>query len=878
MSDGTTLVQWVRKGDPDQVAQLLGGMTDAERRACVPALKDLRKELRVEPWGRPARAAYPALRVAGAACHTGAAAAAAWIGAADWRWSGQAVPELLRVLGDREKEWQADVAHRLAALPLSRGVSFEVVSGLVALSGCPVPTTEAYVVGWVDHVNGEVRGRRSLADRLRAEPHLAALTAALFETDDIGGRLDWFEADSPVSWSHGLATLTAEGVLERKVVVDGCVARLVRGGRPSDLRLFLKVLDRLALSRDEERERLADWAALCADGAGPVAGYAQKVLGALALDGDVPVRSLAEVSVAVLFRPEKKLVRAQLVLLDKVLRKGTPQGAAPVADEVLPAVGEAFGHADTEVQERALKVVARHLAGAGSAAREQLVLAAQQLSAGPRSRAEEVLGVRLAVDGPYQEVLPPAAEPFRLCPAPDSAAEVAEEVGALLSSGGDTAALERTLDGLMRHAYRDRAALKEALQPVVARRWWYGTDRPDHTQTYFRDATHGLEVVAATVVESVRTDVLHRAVTHGAHESRSPADGTLRRCHDARLWEAAYRIRTEPVPFLLATPTWSTGFIEPAELVARLAAYRAAKVRAGEADFAQALLRVDRGDGLTARAARDAAALGTPEGERLAEWLRSPAPAQPVVTLGDESGHLLVGMGEQADLQSALPDPFRRLGRPLSLPDAWGPYWYFEADTVQQRSHYLSMLPGRRESVAARLLRELSHCAVHDVRGAAGYLPLLAEAEGPAGQAVHLSVAYGLAARHPEDRLAAVDALLILAGRRQLDAPLLGSLLARGWEAADVKATRLADAFGTAAGTGAFTTVSAVLRGLLPTLLASKESPVALRGLADLLALAADCAERTGERGTIPGLAEVAARKGSSRLVAQARRLHTAIG
>ncbi|WP_338694100.1 DUF6493 family protein [Streptomyces sp. Q6] len=873
-----TLLRWVRKGDLDEVADLLDGMTDVERRACLPALKEFRKELRAEPWSSDARVAYPALQAAGAACHTGAAAAATWLGAADWRWSRQAAPQvLLHLLGDRETAWLADVAHRLAALPTSRGVPYGVLSGLVALSGCPVPTTEAYVVGWVDHVNTGRGHRQSLADRLRAEPHLAELTAALFETDDIGGRLDWYEPNDRWSWSRGLAELAAEGVLERKALVDGCVARLVRGGRPSDVRLFLKVLDRLALSRDEQRERLADWVALCADGAAPVATYAQKVLGALALDGEVSARSLAEVSVAVLFRPEKKLVRAQLVLLDRVLRSIGRQGG-PAADELLPAAGEAFGHADTEVQERALKLVARHIADAGAAARSQLALAADQLSAGLRSRAEEVLGVRLSADGPYEEVLPTAAEPFRLASAPDSAAEVAEEVGALLASGGDMAAFERTLDGLMRHAYRDRAALKEALLPAVSRRWWYDSDRQGFAQTHFRGATYGLEVVAAAVADTVRTGVLHEAVTHGPQGRASHADSALRRCYDARLWEAAYQIRTAPVPFLLATPTWSTGFIEPAALVQRLAAYRDAGARVGSADFAQALLRVDRGSAQAEDAARDAAALGTREGGRLADWLRSPTPVEAAMTLGADSGHLLVGLGEQADLHDGLPDPFRRLGKSLPLPEESVSYWQVESGTPQEQAHWLAVLPGRRETVAARLLQEVSFCTVYEIRGAAAYLPLLAEAEGTAGTAVHLSVAYGLAARHPEDRLAAVDALLILAGRRQLDGRLLGSLLAQAWDLADVKATRLAESLGTAAATGAFGTVSQVLRGLVPTLLARKESPVALRGLGDLLGVAADCAERTGEREAIPGLADVAARKGSSRLVAQARRLHAATG
>ncbi|MFE1950311.1 DUF6493 family protein [Streptomyces sp. NPDC059524] len=874
------LLAAVRAGRVAEVADLLDGLSDAERRACLPGLKELRKELREGPWDSEARKAYPALQLAGAACHTGAAAAAAWLGASEWVWQRHVAPRvLLHLLAGREAAWLADVAHRLAALPASRGVSYELMAGLVELAGCPVPVTESYVVGWVGSLNAGRRTDRSLADRLRTEPHVAELTAALFETEDIGGRLDWFPSDSAQSWPRALAELARGEVLERKVLLDGCVARLLRGGRPSDLRLFLKVLDALAPDRDEESERVADWAAMCSDGSSPVAAHAQKVLGGLALAGVLPVRTLAEVSGAVLFRTEKKLVRAQLVLLGKVLRSRAGAGDPPVEDVLLPAVGEAFGHADTEVQERALKLVARHVGAADPATREVLVEAAAQLTPGLRPLAEETLGVELAPEEPYTELLPLMQEPFRLAAAPDAAAEVAEEVGAILASGGDVSAFERTLDGLVRHAFRDREGLAAALAPVVARCWWSGADTYGRVQGAFRESTYGLEVVAASVVEVLHLRTLRHGAEHG-HEVRADrSDRALQRCYDARLWEVAYRIRTRPVPFLLATPTWSTGFIEPGELVERLRTYRDTGARAGAADLAQALLRVDRSDARAAAdAATSAAALGTREGDRLAAWLAAPPAQGPTATLWPAVGRVLVELREDRELQEELPAPFQRLGLPLVAVDDIRAYWWGDSGAGTTGGHLLAALPGRREAVAARLLGELSSCAVEGSRGVTAYLPLLAEAPGAAGPAVHLSVVYGLAARHAEDRLAGVDALLILAARDELDAGLLGSLTARVWEAGGVRLTRLADALGTAASTGAYGTVFGVLRGLLPTLLASGEPPTALRGLGDLLSVAADCAERTGAHEPVSGLTEVAERRSSSQLVTQARRLRTALG
>lgn len=151
---------------------------------------------------------------------------------------------------------------------------------------------------------------------------------------------------------------------------------------------------------------------------------------------------------------------------------------------------------------------------------------------------------------------------------------------------------------------------------------------------------------------------------------------------------------------------------------------------------------------------------------------------------------------------------------------------------------------------------------------------------GEAGEAVHLAVAYGLGARHPEDRLAAVDALLVLAARGQLDAARLGTDLGELARRGAVKPSRLVESARTAAATGANATIWEMLRHTLPVLLADLETGAATapaRGLADLLAVAAECAERTGAREELPHLARAADRRGSSRLATQARRLRSAL-
>ncbi|MFF3877744.1 DUF6493 family protein [Streptomyces sp. NPDC001978] len=884
----SALIEAVRAGRTDETLRLLGELTDAERRARLPELKALRKEMRTAEWDRR-RSVGAALHAAGAACHTGAAAAASWLSAADLRWR-QASPELLlKALEGRDSGWLRDVAQRLAQRPVSAEVPYELMSGLVHRAGCEVPVTDAYVAGWVRYIGGPW-GHGSVVERLRREPDLVPLVIGLFELTDLR-EVRWMFGEGPGSWQNALAELTRVGSLDRKVVLDACVARLLRGGGPTDHRVFLPLLVRLELTRAEEHERAADWTALARDAASPVAAHAQSVLAALALDGELTSRQLAEASEGLLFRSEKKLVRAQLVLLGKVLTRDPDAASA-----LLPAAAQAFGHEDTQVQERALRLVERHAKKLTSEdLRTELSRAAEQLTPALRTRAERTLGIAVTDPAPavYEEVLPPAPEPVRLAEAPETVVELAEEVGALLASGGDVATFERALDGLVRHAYGDSDALLDALGPVIERRWW-ATTEPGHwryAETYFSPMHHhlqgaqdALDLLLATLSGRVRTSTLHSAV--GRHEptGHGCVHRGLASAFDARIREVAYRLRTEPLPLLLSTPTWGTGLLEPDELVERLDTYRRLDARVSEADFAQALLRVRRSDRTACLAAVErAAALGTREGERLARWLAAGDPALPLARRRTSGTRIVVELGELPELQEDFPADFRILGRPTS---AFGQSRYCSHWSPEIRGHWLAVLPERRELVAARLVHDLSQAAEYDTRGAAGALPLLAESGGEAGECVHLCLAYGLGARHPEDRLAAVDALLVLAARGQLDTARLGADLGQLVRRGAVKPLRLAESARTAAATGANATIWEMLRHALPVLLAdlatagpagSAGRSVPARGLGDLLAVAAECAERSGARGELPHLSQTAGRRGSSRLVSQARRLHDAL-
>ncbi|WP_327172681.1 DUF6493 family protein [Streptomyces sp. NBC_01336] len=861
------VLEAVRAGRTAQLPGLLEPLDPAQRRVLLTGLKELRRTLRSsrsEQW-QDRNLMNPALVVAGAGCNSGAAAAAAWIGATDLRRWTQLPPAatLLDALAGRDPKWLGDLAHRLAARSATAEEDYPLIRELVRLAGCPMPTTDGCVEGWSMAM---ASARAPLVFALREDPHVATLVPCLFTTaEPVRSFTSWtLEPGHSHHWPTALATLADEGHVARTTLLDGCVARLLRGGRAAQLRPYQAILEALRPTGEEERERAADWIALAADAPSAVAGSAQQTLARLAASGLLPPRMLAEMSGAVLFRPEKKLVRAQLVLLGKELARRP--AAAP---EILPELAEAFGHADTDIQERALKLAAAHLTD-DPALRAGLADRARLLSPAHRARAVEVFGPDAAPDeetGPYREVLPPPPVPVLLAPAPETVAEAVELVAAVVHARTSTVdEFERALDGLVRHAHQDRAALAEALRPALAGRWWLDPAQAHH----YTHELPGLEHVAAAVLDmppsaepppalvTWRSDCSHTALHAVTH---------------ARVKEAALRITSRPLPFLLATPTMECGALDPRVLIARLVEYDRLGEDPAPADFAQALLRVRR----DAAVLPLAAALGTPAGDRLASWLGAAGQPVPVTrrTAGAERyaygggapARLVMDTGERTAVLRGFPHAFRELA---GARESAGLCWDGGED-----ASLIAVLPGDRETLAAWWLPHVTAAAVHQAREGATALPLLAAAGGPAGPALHLAVATGLGARYPEDRLRAVDALLTLAARDDLNALRLGGDLAELIGLGTVKPGRLADSLRTAAATGACATTWAVLAAVLPALLTGTVDP---RGAGELLATAAECVEQCGADSPEPaGLAATASRGGKSRLVTQAARLRDAL-
>ncbi|MFE0704152.1 DUF6493 family protein [Streptomyces sp. NPDC058872] len=867
------LLAAVRAGERRAVPALLESLDAAARRAALVRLEALRSEVRAGrgvPHPDLTDGIRSALCVAGAGCAPTAAAAANWLGARGLPFREEDGPPVLAALGDRDPAWAAELMERLAGRRAVAENGYALLRGLAVRCGRAVPPTDGYVAGWTRHLTDD-----RLAERLREDPQAPALVERALAMAEPPERLARPVGRRPAEhWPSALRELVAEGALDRARVLDAGVSRLLRGGPLRHLRFSLEVVRLLEPDADELRARIPDWTDIAADAPSPVAGYAQEALAGLASAGALPAGALAEMTAGVLLRTEKKLLRAQLALVEEALVR-----APEAADEVLPAVAEAFGHEDTGVQERALRLVGRHLSTVDVEVRQQLAEAAGLLGPTHRRAAEALFGRGLGagVVFPYEEILPPVPEPLLLAP---PAATVEEWVAELVVQGfpEDPVAWERALDGLVRHAHRDREAVAGAVREALPRPPW-PPEAPSSARHH-----RGFPVVLAGLLGALDRDLVarHRAKGPGPEACLHRAlSGTF----DARLWEAADLIGTGALPFLLATPTWHTGAIDPLALVEGVRGYREAGIEPAPCDFAQALIRVRRTDPSAGRAAEEAEALGTPAGRRLAAWLRTggagpgAAPVGATVRLLPEeqdgssgrrwlTDRIVVDLGDRPALREEFPPAFRWLG---GVPEAAPRHCGHGAGTP---TPWASALPADRELLAACLLPFLANCVDRDARGASEPLTGLAEAAGPVGRAVHLALAFGLGCVDADDRLRAVDAVLVLASRGELDARRLGTELGTLLADGSVKSNRLADAVRTASSAGAYGTVWAVLAALLPEPLGK---PGAVRGLGEVLAVGADCAERCGARDEVAGLDVLAAGGGSSQLVVQATRLLNAL-
>ncbi|MEV4577643.1 DUF6493 family protein [Nonomuraea jabiensis] len=854
------------------------------------------------------------LRVAGAGTLGGAAAVADWLVRRDFSEWGRNMPlePLLRVIAARPAQWQADLAAHLSGR--LRATRLQLENGTVALAlellrrtGAEPPDHEPLVVAWV-----------STDPDLARDPLARHLVPRLFEAEGVGRVLrdDRIDAPSGRSW---LRALTKAAPVEREVLVEGCIRRFLRGGSATDLRFFVRLHD--LLDPAPSRERVGDYLRLLPAAPGPVAELALRMLRGpgVTLSGE----EVNEAVAALLFRSESKLVRAGLTLLDQAARD-----AGDDLDHLAPALASAFLCESYEVRERSVRWAVKHARRFSPAGAETVREAVAVLPPDLVARLTPAYG-HVEPDAAPADAFEPGTLPAFEAPRRSPVRPAMENLAGTFRHSYDEFAFERWLDGFVRHPGARRppahttdlygagewryveqwaeALLREAagpaLEPPVPREpdGWEAESRTVEGRTVEGRARRGILTpgvrggIAASLAElglvlggaerldteepqegerifltpvrkKIREERPSRLLPI-APAGRLPSPALVSPPHWAMLQRCAeiyaeLKEGTLP-PYLLATPTLTSGHIDPAELVARLEGYERDGVRPLPADLGQALLRLPRevDSGVVARAGR----LTSEAGATLARWLKArPEPVTSVEWPTEPGGRPRPRIRQEptgvAFVDALFCDP--PLHRPSHHHGSYEPSWWL-------------VLPSDREVVAMHLIPHLygdwegpGRLRLHATR--------LCDQDGPVGEGMALLVSILLGERGWNAGQCR-EVLLRAVATRSLPAAECGRQLGQCLRLLDVKLSPVLQALEECARKGAHREVWEIMSGLLPVFL-PRPGERANAAHTRALEFAVEVAGWVGARGTIPEVAGIAARDGSSGLIRAARRLDVHLG
>ncbi len=249
----------------------------------------------------------------------------------------------------------------------------------------------------------------------------------------------------------------------------------------------------------------------------------------------------------------------------------------------------------------------------------------------------------------------------------------------------------------------------------------------------------------------------------------------------ARMTEVAAGLRLAPVPMLVSTPTDLSGALAPAALLDRVTQAERDCRPPWPLDLEQALFRLPRRS--FPELARTVSTLRSAAGVRLAHWLATGGPAEPVATVVGElppvpgpfgprpAGRRRIALRPAAE-EPAGPGGLERLLfdlDPVAAPGVTVTY-----DAGERVPAVPALLPHHREVMAAWVLTDLD--AV--LAGPPGRVLPSGRDPGPdAGTALTLLLAYTLGAAEPDTRQSGLDALISLSAAGHLDPDLLGEHL-----------------------------------------------------------------------------------------------------
>jgi hypothetical protein len=832
----------VRDDDHILVRELLAAATEADRRAAAKALVGLFKGPgRPRPpiddlspewgaylnwWNTTHRTAFVVAAV-GVAGGVGVAFKAldGFHGSQD----AEVYDAFAAVLADRNPPWLGDLVNRrlaqarggVPAWPLARRL---VRLGVIDRPGIPEYTTllPQWLCDWPF-------GGPTVLDALRADPSLLDDEVwRIFTVPGTEPRLRRHTSDliwrgGPASgWSYALAALSGEGKLDRDRLLDACLDAFVRDFPANQVSWYLEFHDTMAPRLDEMAARAAKYLALLAAPSTVAVGLGQRACGMLLNAGparlDVP--AFLSASPPAFGFPQKWVALNQLKLLGTLAARD--ESARPQA---LAVAAEAFTHPREDVQQAALKLIAKHGLPADPVARASITALAASLSAVLAADAV-ALGI-MAPPAATAAVTQRCPANLHSCPSPLQPEPVApvtdpaELVGLftqLMEDASDAVAVERAVAGAVRLASLPLADRARLAGPLLKR----AEQAPDWSWfTGHAITTHLRQLVRAWGTGKRPSIGRYHRWQPGLIPDEVSESGealTIPGILSARVFEACQLIASGRPATLLAEPEFADGSIGHAALLERLADNfpSADDTPPRRHDVGVALLRLAPGvpdafwadwgkiDASTAAEAHSAYLASTAEigfetcadgpnlpyiAARLAPVASArqvPAPSTGSGSL-DHCWRLLAG--------PALANWARGVdGRPSS------------AAVIAKRdctdevvAAWPLLAPHQPELIAAHLLRPLSDGLEGDRSAAATAVSSLAQPGHEFGKIGHLALAAAMASAEPETRIAAAVTWTRVARDGRLNPVLASWAIAYGVTSNAFKLNRLAESLNHAA-------------------------------------------------------------------------------
>lgn len=555
--------------------------------------------------------------------------------------SGIGTAAAFEALVDRGPPWLQELADAILENEHYGGQGWPLVRALVRAGLIERPTHPEYIGkmitgirGRIDHLEGRSEGwpgnnRTPVVDRINLDPGLLDDELfALFANEPAARRLCRGEEGdgSDTGWSAAFVQLAAERRIERVAVLQGCLDAFLSDIPSSQLGWYARLWKAMSPTHDEHERLLPRTTRVLAADASIGVALALDSLTQLQRAKRLPPDLLVDSLPAALQRPERGNATKAL---------GLVQRANLDPDQALGLVAWALGHAQPDIQDKALDLAVELAPKASDAALASLMPTIEALAPSLRAKAApldlrakdpdpkdapaevdvpelddlpsaavERLALREAVAQVRVGAIPPALSPEatealgpRMPAAIATLDDLVDVLVAMLEEADRPSELERALDGISRLNQHDPPAALVARARIRMQEYpgaFLGGDpRADLAAVIV--AWGDRRPWKAPHPSLERPDAAQRVTADEAFWGNpwtADMPAVVSAFIAARWWDAARRVAARRVSPLLSLPTREHGWIDADAMVERLAALEQGGATPSSIDLTQAILRL----------------------------------------------------------------------------------------------------------------------------------------------------------------------------------------------------------------------------------------------------------------------------------------------